>query len=320
MSYGTSSRTDESLFIGAYSSWDLVFLRAVTPLHVGVGRAGGVVDMPVQKDLYGYPVVYASSLKGALKSVCLRVYQNQKDRNKCIDLFGSLPSETPTKPGKVMVLDAQSFLIPVRLLRGVYGYITSPLLLKRFIDYLELMDPQSSQHLGKLLKETELKSNEVITTGHGIISIKSRIGDKEQEYIVINEEFWLTPKRDEKTITEINKLIPAPLQREIYLKNDRLLVVSDSDDISLQIVEKSLLRLQRIRLKQDVKMVETGALWSEEYVPRNTVLYTLLLYPNNDVKEEFRKYLNKTNNYLILGGNETIGKGLVKLYFFEKQS
>lgn len=302
-----------------------MFLRAVTPLHAGIGRAGGVVDLPVQRDLYGYPVIYASSLKGALKSTCMKV--NQGNKSICKELFGSLPGEIPTQPGKVAVLDVQPLLIPVRLLRGVYGYITSPLLLKRFVDYAEIIEA-SSRELGELVEEIEIESSRVLVKSYDSISIKSRIknGDREKDYIVVNEEYWLEPETSRVDL--IDKLVgylPGQLQQDLGLRGggqredlSRLLVVSDSDDVSLQIVEKSLLRLQRIRLKEDVKVVDEGALWSEEYVPRNTVFYTLILYSNTSSSQRFREYLGRTGGYLILGGDETIGRGLVKLYFMER--
>lgn len=49
----------------------LILAYAITPVHVGMGRAPGVVDLPFQRDSIGYPIVYGSSFKGVLKSTLM---------------------------------------------------------------------------------------------------------------------------------------------------------------------------------------------------------------------------------------------------------
>lgn len=303
----------QNLSIGAYTSSDLLFIRTLTPLHVGVGRAGGIVDLPVQRDLYGYPIIYSSSIKGALKTTCFRT-----KIEKCEDIFGSEPGVMPSKPGKVMLLDAQLLLIPVRLLKGVYGYITSPYMLKKFSDYIQIKDVKQAEDLSKIITELETvfkaeNKVEVVVSNSDDISISAG----NEKYLVINEEFWLKPQEDKELVNKIINYFPKELKEKLELDKNKLMIVSDINDLSIQVVEKSLIRLQRIRLKREEKIVETGMLWSEEYVPQNTIFYTLILYTTDNIKENFRDMLGKTGNYLILGGNETIGKGLTKLYFRE---
>lgn len=300
--------TYQHLFIGTYTFCDLVFIRTLTPLHVGVGRAGGIVDLPVQRDLYGYPIIYSSSIKGALRTTCLKT-----KIGKCEEMFGTEPEITPSKPGKVMLLDAQLLLVPVRLLKGIYGYITSPYMLKKFNDYIQIKNEEQAKILSQLITKLEslLKvGNEVIVSSSEGISIST----EGKKYVVINEEFWLEPKENRELIKNVIDYLPEELKEKLELSKNKLMVVSDINDMSIQIVEKSLIRLQRIRLKREEKIVETGALWSEEYVPQNTIFYTLALYATNEVRNSFREMLRKTRNYLILGGSETIGKGLTKLY------
>lgn len=46
----------------------LLVLRAETPLHAGAGSGAGEIDLPVQREKHtGWPVVWASSVKGALR-------------------------------------------------------------------------------------------------------------------------------------------------------------------------------------------------------------------------------------------------------------
>jgi len=297
--------SSEHGLIGMYRHGDTIFIRAITPLHVGVGRAGGIVDLPVQKDLYGYPEIYGSSLKGSLRGLCLRRYRSQ--RNTCKDLFGS-----EENPGNVVVLDAKLLLIPARILRGIYGYITSPLLLKQFADYLSLVNAEKGKELADLVEKLVSRSEkwEVITSNTASSRYSINVNNKKK--VVINEEFWLKLSIDDDIIKKVIDTLPQDLRRGLGLDPKSLLIVSDSDDISLQIVEKSLIRLQRIRLEEERKIVAHGQLWSEEYVPRNTLLYTIALYANGSAMSDFRRLI--ATKYLIVGGHETIGKGVVELY------
>jgi len=59
-------------FVGNYNTADLVFVRAITNLHPGTGRGGEVVDLPVQRDQFKFPMIYGSSLKGAIKGYSLQ--------------------------------------------------------------------------------------------------------------------------------------------------------------------------------------------------------------------------------------------------------
>jgi CRISPR-associated protein Cmr4 len=46
----------------------LMFLYAVTPVHMGPGTALGVIDNPIQREVHtGHPVFAGSGIKGALR-------------------------------------------------------------------------------------------------------------------------------------------------------------------------------------------------------------------------------------------------------------
>ena len=97
----------------------------------------------------------------------------------------------------------------------------------------------------------------------------------------------------------------------------------------------------RTRIDLKTGTVQTGTLWNEEYLPTETIMYSLmmstpLLIKNKKERSELSKIVNddpqkESENvlkvvigqldkgeqvlprYLFLGGNETIGKGLVSL-------
>ena len=48
---------------------EVLFIYTLTPLHVGVGSTPEVVDLPIQREKHtGFPVIFGSSLKGAIRS------------------------------------------------------------------------------------------------------------------------------------------------------------------------------------------------------------------------------------------------------------
>lgn len=66
-----------------------------------------------------------------------------------------------------------------------------------------------------------------------------------------------------------------------------------------------------------------GGLWSEEYLPTDTFMYSLILIPSRleDLEpEKAEKELMKYNEKILqIGGDETIGKGFARLRIASKE-
>ncbi|MEM2275182.1 MAG: type III-B CRISPR module RAMP protein Cmr4 [Thermofilum sp.] len=353
----------------AYQLADLVLIEAVTHVHAGVGRAGGVVDLPVQRDEYGYPCIYASSLKGALKTALLWALVKEKNdltlaRRAAEALLGPEPEPEESFESSVAVLDARLVAMPVRSLRGVYAYVTSPVLLSSFLEYSRLHGAN-----GDLLKDVESLLEEAKGVNRGsclCVGSKDQLVVNELESkIILLEELWLTPQEAEKG---------GKLSETLGLDKPLLVL---HDDEARHAIDRGLLRLARVRLRRDTKTVEEGGLWSEEYVPAKTRFATVFLFKKPPLAERFvasllgrqsgqgqqqvddaaylealaklgllddstrkrveealqkndlagaaallassarervKKLLtDQLKGYIVLGGHETIGKGIVKL-------
>jgi len=319
---------------------------AVTPLHPGVGRAPGVVDLPVQRDPMGYPLVYASSVKGAFKAECGRrsncvdTNSGRLDCNKCslcCCLFGhELETGGESAAGLLSVLDMVPLFFPVPSLSHGYLYMTTPYLAARASAVLDAIDAQRVNSLeglkGLLDKAAELGQS----LGEGEAAACSGVSvesSEEKVYIGSTEvkvkEKSLPCNGLEKLLGRLGGLAPSIPRR--------LIVVSDSDGAVL--VEKGLIRLTRVKLRVDTKTVAGTALWTEEYIPQGTVFLSgfLALTPrknpycckyigtnNSCVVEEkdsdklLREFINilgakDCTAYAVIGGKETIGKGLLRL-------
>jgi CRISPR/Cas system CMR subunit Cmr4 (Cas7 group RAMP superfamily) len=51
-----------------------------------------------------------------------------------------------------------------------------------------------------------------------------------------------------------------------------------NDNTAMEALERSLVKVTRIRLDRGTKVVERGGLWSEEYIPHGSVFFTAFLY------------------------------------------
>jgi len=285
-----------------YKSALLTFLEALTPIHVGTGREEALhVDLPVQRDEFGFPTIWASSLKGAIKA-------NIGDSN-LRESLGSDPDKPETRPSHITILDAKLLLIPARTLDNVWTYVTTPHLLGYLKTYLEVYRDITGSQLALNLASIE----QVITKG---VAISTKFSER----VFINEtEVEVTQDANLLTKLGLDKILPESLKNSIAAQG--LVVIPDKDNKGLAIIRKSMMIQYRVRLKREEKTVDAGP-WSEEYMPTKTVLISIALCRDvqekssvksaKDLCEEFKSKIG--NKSIYIGGKETIGRGLVKIY------
>ncbi|AWR98120.1 type III-B CRISPR module RAMP protein Cmr4 [Acidianus sulfidivorans JP7] len=278
----------------------MILVYAVTPIHVGAGRSVGIVDLPIQRDSIGYPVIFSSSFKGALKSYCANGNYKEgridcQKAKECCCLFGSEPVESEMETGRISLTDLIPFAVPVPSVEG-YSYLTSYYLLKKIKDILSIKQ----------------KENSLLNLVNNILNGKSET----------ETEIFLNTKVNKLKVSEgisedddnsLSKL--GSLSADIY---NRLVISYESIDTYL--FDRATIKVTRNRILLDTKTVQTGALWTEEYLPEGTILVGDFMDSKRDnvyckeIKnplETFKKLFD--NKYINLGGKETIGKGIVKI-------
>ncbi len=288
----------------------ILFLRALTPLHVGAGRGASVhVELPVQRDEFGFPTIWASSLKGALRANFDR--GSKCDKNT---IFGPEPAspEVSEYSSAASFTDARLVLIPGRLLKGVWAYITSPHMLEQFRTLLEVR--------GERIDVPSVGDSEALVSKPELMLT----GSDGKKYIIVNEA-RLEAREDKSVIESLSKVLPDKIASMV--KDKGVIVVPDT--VARDIVNRSMVIQYRVRLDPSTKTVVRGALWSEEYMPSNTVMASLVVCREprrrgsgggacasaTDVCNDLVGYFANTRNTIYIGGKETIGKGLVELYF-----
>jgi CRISPR-associated protein Cmr4 len=290
-----------------FEAQSMLYVYVESPLHAGSGRALGTVDLPIQRErVTGYPVIQASSLKGRL-----RAEAQAKDLPALEAVFGPDTQNADKHAGSFSPGDAKILLFPVRSLAGVFAWTTSVEVLNRF-----LRDAAMVGIIPGWTLPAEPAKGEVWVNGNVLSA-----GGK-----VVLEEFTFTPKQ-ENTVQAIGQWLAAnalPQGNEYQYWRDALpkrLVILTNDDFR-DFVTFSTEVVTRIKIDQDTKTVAEGALWTEEYLPTDTLLYTpLMATPSRDPNTQMtgQQVLDAVKNLGItrtrLGGNETVGRGAVYLRF-----
>lgn len=295
-----------------YVDRTLLYIRALTPLHVGVGRGyGAYVDLPIQRDEFGFPCIWSSSLKGSIKSWIAKL---DRDAYRCL---GPEPDElerAEAKQSHVVFTDAKLVLVPVRVISGVYAYATSLHLLNNLAKYLEVVE-YSAGLIGK----------DIIQKLESGVALVSRGRLLHEGKLLVNE-VELRAEVVEDLVAELglDKALPDEISREVF--NRGLALIPDGDNASITVVNRSMLLQYRVRLERETKKVSTGP-WSEEFVPAETIFASLVLCTGGEIRKKTDGIEEKIKcskdmivdaikhaNIIFIGGKETIGRGLVKLY------
>jgi len=277
-----------------------------SPVHCGVGQDVGVIDQPVQRERHtGYPIIQGSEVKGCFR----QYYKKQFNKgNNVLEIFG--PEEGGDEDTKyasaVSFGDARVLLFPVKSLKGTYVWITSKDVLEKFGRILKMA---GFTHLN--LPDFEKPGDNEIISPDDKIAVEKK---------VVLEEYVFNRKDTNITVDQlIDKLIPA--EEYQYLKDalkKKLCVVSD--DTFKEFVSMSTEVITRIRINDETGVVDKGALWTEEYLPTDTVLYFPVFASGtrNSGKGklnagEVMMKVQSLHNYIQVGGNETVGKGFVRI-------
>jgi CRISPR-associated protein Cmr4 len=271
----------------------LVFLHALSPLHAGTGQGIGAIDLPIAREkATGIPYLPGSSLKGVLRDRAA-----PWDQETRFAVFGPDTESASEHAGAVQVGDAKLLLLPVRSLYGVFALVTSPYLLERFRREAEMVGLGTPETL------------EVQNPGQALLAPGSRVlGDGGKVYL---EDLDLEA-REEAGARAWEDWLAQRLEAPV---KGRLVVVHD--DLMGYLLETATEVVARIRLDDETKTVAPGALWYEESLPTESVLYSLLR-----TEDSRRKGQNLAAEAILamvkgllegpvqLGGKATVGRGL----------
>ncbi|MDV3104836.1 type III-B CRISPR module RAMP protein Cmr4 [Thermococcus waiotapuensis] len=281
-----------------YSKKLVLGIYTISPVHAGSGSESSVIDLPIQREKHtGFPVIWGQSLKGVLR----HAFEEKGVKKGAVhSIFGPPTERADDHAGAISVGDAKILLFPVRSARGVFAYVTSPLVLERFKRDMELA--------GKKVDFV------VPNPGDGaIVDNSSRLT---VDGNVILEEVVLEAKKED--LSSLEKALSDVLPGGVSVK-ERLAIVPD--DVFSAFVRMNTEIVARIAIDPAKGTVRKGGLWYEEFLPSDTVLYSVIavgkpkggdLNSVEGVEGELTEFFKK-NPYLQVGGDETVGKGFVRV-------
>ena len=281
---------------------------AETSIHAGAGSSVSGIDLPIQREAHSHwPCVYGSGVKGAL-----RAKAEQKLGEGCkqsLDfIFGS---ETAEHAGALLVGDARLILLPVRSLTSHFKWVTCPALLER----LRRDATRLGITLNFVIPEPEAEH---------AFQVASTVAN---DYLFL-EEYRYKLKKIDKPDDLVNSLHSLSGIDKDHL--NKQLVIVDNDQFNY-LSRYATPVTTHIAIDNTHKTVKPGALWYEESLPAETVLYCLLSASKARVKEgsvEAEQILNcitvdllgASSPYLQIGGNETVGMGWCKVQVFNQEA
>jgi CRISPR-associated protein Cmr4 len=304
-----------------YKTTQPLFLFCETPLHAGSGSDLGIIDMPIQRERHtGYPKIESSSLKGSLREAFER--KNGIDQAKIHRIFG-FDSDSANKSltdaggffadkkdrefsGCLAVTDARILLFPVKTQKGVFAWITCPRVASRFISEMK--------------EYCKVPDNELVTLSENKTGEGSKIIDTNEK--VGLEEYIFDGIKPNADVTKFGKWIASKLFSDVANNYWATKMAADivviSDDDFADFVQYSTEVITRTKIDNETGTVSDTALFTEEYLPAESVMYSLAMFApefkkNGMGQAEVQKfYQDNLPEIFQIGGNATLGKGIVR--------
>jgi len=314
-----------------YTKSSIMFLYTETSMHIGSGTSLSVIDLPIQREKYtNFPNGASSGVKGAVREWFENFGKEEngnrkpEDKEKIISVFG--PEEDGSDhSGAVSFTDLRLLLFPVRSMKGVFAYVTCPFVLSRLKREL-LLRGNSVDWTIELPDEDHVFTNSQ-DIGSGTENSDLIINEKK----VVLEEFGFKafPNANLNKISNwlSNNAIHNSIEYDFWNKKIKRSLVIISDNNFKDFTEHSTEIQARIKLgagkSSDTK--KGGNLFYEENVPSDSLFFSLVLTSNShspvppegvETDQNILDYVKQLNaNRLQIGGDETIGKGIVNIKF-----
>ncbi len=283
----------------------LITLHTQTSLHAGSGQHDSVIDLPIQRESHtGYPCIFGSSMKGALRAHAET--RSNATAESIARLFGKKGEKDESNAGALLISDARLLLLPIRSLTGQFRWITCPAILRRY------------------------KADRKRFGTHCPLPVPD-VGEQEILIATNDAPLYLEEYRFHGKKHDLDAWISCFATAIDYENCDTMLrnqlgIVSDNNFAYL--ASYTLPVTPHVAIDTETKTTVPGALWYEESLPADTLFYAGIAADKErkengkepeEIMKEFRNlFAIEHEQWLQIGGNETVGMGWCSVKFAEE--
>ncbi len=293
----------------------LLFLYAVTPVHMGAGQALGVVDNPIQRERHtNHPNMAGSGIKGAIRHQAL--VMDGWDKGLVKRILGP-ESGDAGYAGAVSFGDAQLVAFPLRSLKQGYVYAVCPTTLARLKRLAGHADLGNDWEIPQVIE------------GQALVCDEQVISDKE---LILEAYQFKAGKNDglQKIAQWLaENALPDNEEHHYFsekLKKDMVLL---PDQAFSHFVEHATVVEPHVRIDDETGTAADGGLFYTENLPPESLLVAPVLcsderyaadkeppgkiMSSGDIAEKLKTGLQ--DRLLQIGGDATTGRGQMVLHF-----
>jgi CRISPR-associated protein Cmr4 len=229
--------------------------------------------------------------------------------------------------GALAFTDARLLLFPVKSYKGVFALVTCPRVLDKLYQELNFIcNPKVSFSI--TADDFKILGDKVVLADENFLKITDKV-------ILDEYAFGVNTSLSAKAKVVAQSLSDLTGQTEIL---KRLVVVPD--DVYRDFTKLSTEVITRTKIQNDTGTVQSGALFTEEYLPAESYMYSLIAarrifqttknkdnddrqaqYPKNVTNTPIRSaddvldfFKDQLSDVAQIGGSSTLGKGIVKLF------
>lgn len=283
----------------------LLLLHTLTSTHAGSGTELSYIDLPIQRETHtGFPKIEASTLKGCFRA---NYPASADDTDVLLQLFGT--AEQEARASAVAITDARLLFLPVKSGLGIFAWVTCPYVINRFLSDLALT---------ALPFDTPPVTVPEPSSGQSLVMPSCMLMNAQNDMLL--EDYTFTVSNDPSFSDIINTMaehLPQTLMKDYFISHVALLCDNDFTAFAKYATEINT----RIKINPQTGTVDNAALFTEEFLPPETLLYTMAFYhapyckgklkDASEVKTKFEQAFD--NKHVQIGADSTLGKGMVQI-------
>lgn len=292
----------------------LLFLYAVTPVHMGAGQAIGVIDNPIQRERHtNHPNMAGSGLKGAI-----RHHLGTSWEKPLVNRIFGPETDSSDYAGAISFGDAQLVAFPVRSLKQAFVYAVSPVTLARLKRLATLAKVNADWDV------PSVESDKCCVTDKRVLS-----NDK-----LVLEAFEYDVEDSASTVLKTvaawlaDNALPQDAAHQYFRDKIKTDLVLLPDDAFSHFVENATVVEPHVRINDDSGTAAEGGLFYTENLPPESLLIAPVFAsierfhkekkPQESMNAEqvMGKLAGALDKQLVqVGGDATTGRGQVVLHF-----